>query len=145
MTLIKATTALLADQVRREDNGKALIIGVYTGDVVLAAIPSDLSLAVWLELEFSDTSLVSKLDMELRLRIVGDDKSSDFETRRMYHIAREDAGTNKKPAKGKVKSVLVINGIPAQFRQEGKIEISMRSAGGRWKTVLEKEVLLGKQ
>jgi hypothetical protein len=133
--LIKATTVLLADQIRREDNGKALIIGVYTGDVLLGAIPSVMPFALWLELEFSGASLSPQLDLELRVRVVGKDKSADYETHQKYHIALQG-----NVQQNRIKSVLVINGVPAHIKQEGKLEVSIRPDGGRWKTVLQKAV-----
>lgn len=42
-------TAVLCDQVRREDNGKLILIGVYAGGVLLNSYPTTLSLAGYVE------------------------------------------------------------------------------------------------
>ncbi len=39
---------IVCDDIRREDNGKELLIGVYTRDIVVGAFPAVLQLAFWI-------------------------------------------------------------------------------------------------
>jgi hypothetical protein len=45
-TKIDIDFAFICDEVRREDNGKLLIIGVYTNDIIVMNFPVNLLLAV---------------------------------------------------------------------------------------------------
>ena len=140
--MIKSTTALLADQIRREDNGKGMIIGVYTGDVLVSSLPASMSFAVWLELEISGADLMPELDLEIRLKVAGENKPDDFETRQQVQITFRPSGETEKRISKKAKTVLVINGVPAQIRQGGQLDVSIRTNNGRWKSVLKKSVIL---
>lgn len=62
---MKFDYAILCDQVRREDNGKIFIIGVYASDIQVPSIPSTvlLSLLLW----FSGPTKPMKLDMKAEL------------------------------------------------------------------------------
>lgn len=42
-------TAILCDQVRREDNGKLILIGVYGGDILVDSYPATLGLTAYVE------------------------------------------------------------------------------------------------
>ncbi|MGF1619326.1 MAG: hypothetical protein ACFCUR_01785 [Rhodomicrobiaceae bacterium] len=46
---MKIRHVILCDDVRREDNGKLLAIGVYPKDIVFSKLPADFALTVWLE------------------------------------------------------------------------------------------------
>lgn len=41
---------VFCDDIRREDNGKAILIGVYTSDLIPGALPTNLLLSLWLDL-----------------------------------------------------------------------------------------------
>lgn len=41
--------AVFCDDIRREDNGKAILIGVYTNDLIPGTLPTNLSLSLWLD------------------------------------------------------------------------------------------------
>lgn len=47
MTQIGAV--LICDDVRKEINGKEIIIGLYTGDILVNSVPFVLGLVVWIE------------------------------------------------------------------------------------------------
>lgn len=49
MTKVKFHNSILCDMIRREDNGKLLLIGVYGGDVLLQSYPTTLNIAVHAE------------------------------------------------------------------------------------------------
>lgn len=47
---IQITSAILCDQVRVENNNKFIIIGVYSGEVVVSALPALLHLSAYFEI-----------------------------------------------------------------------------------------------
>jgi hypothetical protein len=42
-------SVLLCDDIRREVNGKAILIGVYSGDIIVPTAPTSLGLGLWLQ------------------------------------------------------------------------------------------------
>src|SRR6266487_6946441 len=42
-------SVVICDDVRREQNGKDLLIGVYSGDILVQAFPFTLPLSMWME------------------------------------------------------------------------------------------------
>lgn len=59
---------IFCDDIRREDNGKALLIGVYTGDLVVQDLPTKLRLSAWVRLTGMDRG---KHDIRLRFDFPG--------------------------------------------------------------------------
>jgi hypothetical protein len=45
----EVTAVLVCDDIRKENNGKDILIGVYSGDILLPSLPAQLSLAFWIE------------------------------------------------------------------------------------------------
>jgi hypothetical protein len=43
------SSVIVCDDIRREISGKDILIGVYSGEIVLSSIPFSLNLAIWLE------------------------------------------------------------------------------------------------
>jgi hypothetical protein len=58
--------AILCDDVRREDNGKDIIIGVYSGGIIINELPAPLALKVWIQLRHSGAGQ-TKLRVEINL------------------------------------------------------------------------------
>lgn len=51
---IEART-VFCDDIRREDNGKALLVGVYMDDLVPIALPAQFPLSIWIQATGFDT------------------------------------------------------------------------------------------
>ncbi|QQM31751.1 hypothetical protein JET14_06170 [Martelella lutilitoris] len=45
---------IFCDDIRKEDNGKAILIGVYTGALVLEQLPVDILLSAWIRVSGLD-------------------------------------------------------------------------------------------
>lgn len=65
---VKFITAIVADDIRREANGKEIIIGVYTSDIILSGLRSDggLIIAISLIVEASGVG-----DIPIQLQVIG--------------------------------------------------------------------------
>ena len=61
---IEFLTAILCDDVRREGNGKELLIGVYTGQVLLPEMPQDFFPVFWVPFETLDATAVGGMTSE---------------------------------------------------------------------------------
>ncbi|WP_417467823.1 DUF6941 family protein [Maricaulis sp.] len=47
---ITCSNVVICDDVRREDNGKVILIGVYTGEIVVTEFPHAMDLTCWFEI-----------------------------------------------------------------------------------------------
>jgi hypothetical protein len=141
--LYKVQSAVLADQIRREANGKAIIIGVYTGDIVVEQFPVNLSLAIWLEVEFPTEKTLSQFAMELRIRCLAIDAAAEeqFEKVMPLNLVPPANKIGENSGGLPLRAILNINNFPARVSEPGRIEVSIRETGKRWKKVIEKRVL----
>jgi hypothetical protein len=49
MSVVKFTAVVLCDDIRREISNKDILIGVYSGDIVVPTFPAFINAAFWLE------------------------------------------------------------------------------------------------
>lgn len=54
MPEFKCHSVILCDDVRIEDSGKHLLIGVYTNGISVASFPANLLLSIWLNVSFDE-------------------------------------------------------------------------------------------
>ena len=60
---LKLSTILLCDDVRKEDNGKEFLIGVYSGNILLSELPTNLIVCLWL---LAETRIAGDVEKEIR-------------------------------------------------------------------------------
>ena len=53
---INPLSAIFCDDIRREDNGKELLIGVYSGSLQVPILPAPVMLSVWVPFERSESA-----------------------------------------------------------------------------------------
>src|SRR5687768_12771814 len=114
--------AIFCDFVRHEDTGKNILIGVYTGDVVLESVPALIPCTFWLDV----VTPIQNTDLSFDLRIEWPGPPGKIETN----------GSSKV---GAHKSLALT--IPTQLAidKEGQIRFSIRFAGGRWTEAIVKD------
>lgn len=52
MTYAEIYAVVICEQVRKESNGKDILIGVYGGDIIVTDFPAFLTLTIWVEYAF---------------------------------------------------------------------------------------------
>jgi hypothetical protein len=55
MKSIEFIFVLICDDVRKEDNGKELLIGVYSGGIVVPSLPTFLPVVLWSQVKIKQT------------------------------------------------------------------------------------------
>ena len=65
--------AVFCEDIRREDNGKDMLLGVYGGDIVVARCPTRVGVSLWLQY-FSAPVRAGETGIDLRLRFDGHDE-----------------------------------------------------------------------
>jgi len=140
---IKVLTVVVADQIRREDNGKSIIIGVYSGDIIPGRFPSDLQFAFWIEVEIGMPKIPFLMTIELRLQVrrLNESSAKSFETFKAVNIEIGETGVKGPSSKRKLRTVLIVNGVPANITGPGTLELSIREKGKRWKKVITKGIV----
>ena len=67
MSVVKFTAVILCDDIRREISNKDILIGVYSGDIVVPSFPALINAAFWLE-GIPETLGAHELQMRVYLR-----------------------------------------------------------------------------
>lgn len=128
--LLRIDYAVLCDEIRKEDSGKLILIGVYSGDVMLKSFPGKVALAAYvlgealgqgeatIELKYSFKPLSGKSkNILLRGRLSVDrlDQTREFTS--------------------------PISRVPIEFTEPGTLSLDYRLDNGRWRNILRKNVI----
>ena len=122
---VKFLSAIICDDVRKEDNMKEIIIGVYTGNIVVFEKNATITLCVWLYMEVDGNG---SIDVEFR----GFDPSGRPVFKGKMAVTAQKKNT--------ISSTLPPFHITVD--QEGPLKIQYRKAGGRWTNLLTKKVVI---
>lgn len=123
---IKIYSAILCDLVRIEDNGKHIIIGVYTGDILFTKFPTTFRTTLWLEMEPWIQN--GGMPFDIRLEAPGLKKPVVMDGE--MKIADED------------RALLVLLMPVTTITSPGEYTLSLRKRDGRWQKIISKAVEL---
>lgn len=124
---MKIASAVICDDIRKEDTHKHLLIGVYLDDIVVEQFDAPIILRLWLQF-YPDTD--GDLHLEVRMKGTAIDKSPLF--RGVLDIADKD----------KI-ATLRLPPMPIILNREGEIEFQFREKGKRWRPVKRLSVKKG--
>src|SRR4051812_43720152 len=113
-------TAVLCDEIRKEDNGKLLLIGVYSGEILIDQVPTAIAFSAYMNLFLPGGKSV----VSMRLRS-GDEISPKVEL----------------TAEGATPITLGIPTprIPITFKAEGVLQLEVQfNKTGDWQEVVKK-------
>lgn len=122
----EVSAVIVCDDVRKEFNGKDILIGVYSGTVNVSAYPTTLSAAFWIELETEGTGSVT---CEFRIET----PSGNPPIKVAFDLDVAETGT----------AVLVMGGVPLALERDGDIVISARIGDSNETVVKRKPVKRG--
>lgn len=103
---------VFCDDIRREDNGKAILIGVYTGDLIPGVLPTNLPLSLWIDIR--DVPL-GHHNLVIKVELPGGEKISV--------PGQLDVEEVDKPI------TLMFVGMPAQINAPGLIRVLVDISG----------------
>ena len=112
--------AIICDQVRKEDTGKHLLLGVYPVDVLVRDFPATIALVLWMQLYVDRNG-----EYEVEFRTQNDKKS----------ISRTKATMNVKNHLHPV--TIALPSAPIEIDGECTLSFQIREKNKRWKTVKE--------
>jgi hypothetical protein len=128
-TPLEVREVLVCDDIRREDNGKAILIGVYVGDIVANSFPLNLRLCFWLQGHASKG--IGARDAQFKIELTNQDVEP------LYLNAKFDA-----PPEDKVGGVLVFAGVPLIAKQPGHLVLSVKVDGDNWLELMRKGIVV---
>lgn len=128
---VKPDYAILCDDIRQEQNGKLILIGVYSGDILLREFPGKLNIALLLHGSISADCAVT---LEIKYR-------GDFENADPYEVTAK-GDIQAWQVEGSGEFYVPVPGVPFEFRNTGYLAISCRVDDRKWKTVIKKKIKL---
>jgi len=120
---------IICDDIRVENNGKDIFIGVYSGDIVLSNMPTALNLAFWIDLKTEGVG-----ERAVEFRIVLDPGE--------VQIAKVGATLVSPPDDNR--GSFAFGGVNIQFQRPGAISIQFHHKGEPWREVARKNVIVRK-
>lgn len=125
---IEIEALILCDEVRREDNGKLLLLGTYAGDV-FTEMPATLQLTWFI---MGKTPVGGDTDIEFRIETRANNGKHQGEM-----LAKAALRNNQSEAY----SVLILGRIPIPFSEAGEIVLSWKN-GEEWQELGKRKVVL---
>lgn len=122
--------ALMCDEVRREDNGKGLFIGVYQGDVTVKEFPAALRLT-WVLLAQPTRST----EREMEFRLTYDENTADPKS----VLAKLEI--QSAPLEGMEEVQLVLPDVVLTFSGPTTLTLSLKD-DGQWNPIVRKNLML---
>ena len=116
---MKIINFILCDEVRTEDNGKQILIGVYAHNIKLNQVPATLSLTAWLQFMTGDSNEVH----------------IDFRVLDQNHTMKISGGGQVRVEGKTALATLHLPKLFVEFQKPGEMIFQMRESGKRWKTV----------
>ena len=118
MPRIDVQSAIICDDVRKEANGKDILIGVYSG-IIVTSFPCDLILSIWIQ-----HNTIGAGEVPLAVKLVG---PHDVEYFQVSMSGRFD---------GKIDvSSFHFNGIIAPVQMEGQLKLLLKQYDEEWKLI----------
>lgn len=125
---LKIDAALICDDIRMEANGKAMLIGMYPGDILLNRMPAAISVAVWLN------GRIQGAPGKFKIKIYLGDKSDQS----------EDTATDLAPMQRGENGefFLALNGIMLNITEPTTITVGIKKNEDDWIISTRKRILL---
>ena len=117
-------SVILCDDIRKEDTGKGILIGVYSGNITVFRFPTAASLSVWIE---HDVTEIGKFEFHCRLLL--DDEIE------VVSIAGELDAKELGPGD------FAFGGISTQLQREGYLSIQFKIADQEWTEIRRKRII----
>ncbi len=112
-------SVVICDDLRREWNGKDILIGVYGGGMKVQVLPMMVLISLWLE-----TNPLTIGEYTASLKVVGQGNSILFE-----QVLGKLSIATLEPSNA------AFAGIPLNLQAEGKIEFQLSIDGGEWQVI----------
>lgn len=117
---------VVCDDIRREDNGKEILIGVYGSSIIVSKFPASLALSFWLQFEPNETGSTS-----LEFRLVGPEDLEFAQAETKIEVMQKETVS------------LGLKGIPVNLQIPVELALELKHPGGHWETAKRIKVVRG--
>lgn len=131
---IKFKSLILCEEIRREDNGKLLFIGVYQDNILAYQFPSNLKLSFWISAETYQAENPIEIDISLK----------SVKTNSKKSIARTSLDVTVPDEKFKKNAAGInywIEGFVLSVQEPSLLIISGRINGGRFREIDSRAII----
>ena len=125
----------LCEEIRREDNGKLLFVGVYTDNVLAYKFPANLGFSFFVSAETNQEESNIEIDISIQ-PINGGKKNSIARAEMPLNVPSENFRD------GKAKTNLWLDKLGIAFEDEAMLIVSGKLKGGRFKEIDRRAVIL---
>ena len=115
---LKFLFGIVCDDVRREDNGKELILGVYSGSILVPTFPSNLMLSFWAQYQASAAGH-SVMDA----RVLSAQRTTLVQLKLNIDVSDVGCGSIYLPP------------LPIQVQSHGELHWQIKQEGQDWETI----------
>lgn len=127
---IEILGGVICDDIRKEDNGKAILIGVYSGDILISSFPFQRPICLWLH----GRAEKGIYDMEVRIRTVGEnDELAPAKERKI----KADFSSLESS-----EMAISIVGVPISVNESSEIILEVKLAQQEWSELSRKRIKL---
>ena len=124
MHTAKIANAIICDDVRVERNGKHIIIGVYSGDIVVSETPALVPIMLWLQID----------------DVGGDAEEYEFNGTMSgveFVTGKFSVTTSPSPSR----ATISLGHFPLKIERDGTLKFDIKPAkNGRWKNAVSLDV-----
>jgi hypothetical protein len=120
-------SVLVCDDIRREDTGKAILIGVYVGDIILLRAPAVIPVSV-----FVTGSATRDYLRDLKVNVhIGDEPKNEGPTFPMT-VSLDDQG----------RFYFAMTGMPVQVSEPTSLTVRTKHGQNDWVVLAKKRILV---
>ena len=123
-------SVVLCDDIRQENTGKAILIGVYSGDIVISSIPARLGISLWLQGRATE----SAHDLSVRALLYGAAPEGSAKPAVTPGVA-----INVEPGN---EFTVALTGIPTEITEPGYLAIQLKYGDRDWTELIRKRITL---
>ena len=125
---ISVETVVICDDIRREDNGKVILIGVYNNVIILERYPAVIQPKFWLQCKASADG-----NVPLKMRIIANKKQKLYEAKADIDVERGQFGF----------FAFGLHSPPIKLASPCSLTLKFQQPGKRWQTITEFVVAKG--
>lgn len=130
---LKNHSVIFCDDIRREDNGKLIFIGVYPEDIYPHKFPANLRLSLWVTSELE--SETSSAEYQLLVKPLSGGTPAEISLGKLEFGVTEDT-----PPDAKHSVNFALSNIAVKFLDESELVFRTRDKGGKWRKVASRLV-----
>lgn len=134
-TSIQINSVVVCEDIRREDSGKAIFIGVYPGDITAHQSPANLVFSFWFD------CFTKERTNEFEVEIILTQKPDGSSLKLFKSILKSKISEKTSIKEGKYINFALI-GLPVTIEKDSTLVVSARPIKGRKKELSRKSITL---